>query len=119
MPTITFSIGGPEIDISGKSEKQIVELVKEEYNKKKKIKFIKKKKWWFLLQLEQNTYIVPNNSWDLHDFRVFHYYISKGWIIQDDNTKFMINPEWEGEEPSEPDWYFKHRSRISSAQRHL
>ena len=44
MPTITFSIGGPEIDISGKSEKQIVELVKEEYNKKKKIKFIKKKK---------------------------------------------------------------------------
>ena len=34
MPTITFSIGGPQIDISGKSSEQVLDLVKKEYNKK-------------------------------------------------------------------------------------
>ena len=35
MATLSFSIGGPEIDISNKSSKQVLDMVKKEYNKKK------------------------------------------------------------------------------------
>jgi len=34
MPTILFSIGGEETDISGKSSKEVLDLVKKEYKKK-------------------------------------------------------------------------------------
>ena len=44
MPTISYSIGGEQHDISGKSGKEVVKMVKEEYAKKKKIKFNIKKK---------------------------------------------------------------------------
>jgi len=43
MPTITFSIGGPQIDISGKSSEQVLDLVKKEYNKKVEEKKVVKK----------------------------------------------------------------------------
>lgn len=45
MPKISFSIGGPAIDISGKSSEQVLDLVKKEYNKKveEKKKVVKKK----------------------------------------------------------------------------
>jgi len=39
MPSLTFSIGGPEIDISNKSSKEVLDIIKKEYNKKKKLKF--------------------------------------------------------------------------------
>jgi len=35
MPSLTFSIGGPEIDISNKSSKEVLDIIKKEYNKKK------------------------------------------------------------------------------------
>ena len=57
------------------------------------------------IQLEYNTYIVPNDKWDIMDFRLFYFYISKGFLVQDDNTKFMINPEWERDMPTETEYY--------------
>ena len=39
MPTISYSIGGEQHDISGKSGKEVVKMVEEEYAKQKKIKF--------------------------------------------------------------------------------
>jgi len=44
MPTILFSIGGEETDISGKSSKEVLDLVKKEYKKKLGEKKKKKKK---------------------------------------------------------------------------
>ena len=35
MPTISFSIGGEEHDISNKSSKEVLDMVKTEYKKKK------------------------------------------------------------------------------------
>jgi len=43
MPTISFSIGGPQMDISGKSSKEVLDLVKKEYNKKVEEKKMVKK----------------------------------------------------------------------------
>ena len=43
MPTISYSIGGEKHDISGKSGKEVVKMVKAEYAKQKKIKFKVKK----------------------------------------------------------------------------
>tara|TARA_R110002126_G_scaffold50508_1_gene139057 strand:- start:407 stop:526 length:120 start_codon:yes stop_codon:yes gene_type:complete len=39
MPTISYSIGGEEHDISGKSGEEVVKMVEAEYAKQKKIKF--------------------------------------------------------------------------------
>ena len=36
MPTISFSIGGEEHDISNKSSKEVLDMVKTEYKKKNK-----------------------------------------------------------------------------------
>ena len=43
MPTISYSIGGEEHDISGKSGEEVVKMVEAEYAKQKKIKFKVKK----------------------------------------------------------------------------
>ena len=43
MPTISYSIGGEQHDISGKSGEEVVKMVEEEYAKQKKIKFNIKK----------------------------------------------------------------------------
>ena len=37
MPTISYSIGGEKHDISGKSGKEVVKMVKAEYTKQKNI----------------------------------------------------------------------------------
>ena len=46
MPSITFSIGGPSIDISNKSSDQVLDIIKKECykekSKKPKFKVIKK-----------------------------------------------------------------------------
>ena len=57
MPSITFSIGGPSIDISNKSSDQVLDIIKKEYNKEKskkpKFKVIKK------AEMEKET---PNST---------------------------------------------------------
>jgi hypothetical protein len=71
-------------------------------------------------QLEYNTYIVPNEKWDIMDFRMFHFWISKGFIIQDDNTKFMINPEWnERDMPTETEYYEEHGNFIKTEEERI
>ena len=67
MPSISFSIGGPSIDISNKSSDQVLDIIKKEYNKetpstKPKFKVIKKKK-----EEEEEDCVCGNN---------FH----KGWV---------------------------------------
>jgi hypothetical protein len=44
MSTISYSIGGEAHDISGKSGKEVVKMVKAEYAKQKKLSLILKKK---------------------------------------------------------------------------
>ena len=56
---------------------------------------------------EEETDLTPHEDWDLQDYKDLHYYIKKGWIVENttlfpyecqfQNDYYMINPEWEGE----------------------
>ena len=58
MPTLTFSIGGEEHDITGKSSKEVVDMIKKEYNKKKEEKVEPQKK---------KKFKVKNKDWEGED----------------------------------------------------
>ena len=59
-------------------------------------------------------YIKPQDDWELYDYKHLHSYIQQGWLVSDDyfNDYYIINPEWEGEEPWTPPKYIVANKKI-------
>ena len=54
----------------------------------------------------EGTYIKPHPDWEKEDYVNLHHYIQTGWLLSDFGSyildSYIINPEWEGEEPWTP-----------------